>query len=172
MLLPYQKNQIGNRDSLADSFVMMAVKLESLSERYLFKPAGLSSASFKILIFVRRHPDCSPSQIMDYLGGTKSNITQRLNFLERLGFISSYKPKEGDKRKVLVCLSESGSKKLKEVLDSFRKNSVYLEKFFTQQELKNHYLFMNKLNSALGDCEQVIKDKQYKLVKHLKYEKK
>lgn len=162
MSIIYKTNEIGGRDSFADSFVLTAIRIEALTERYLFKPAGITSASFKILAFVRKHPDCSPSHIMDYLGGTKSNITQRLNFLERSKLILSARSKEGDKRKVLVSLSPEGDKKIKEVMDSFKKNSIYLEKFFTDKELAEHFSFMRKMNSVLNDCEQLIIKKNCK----------
>lgn len=162
----YKKTEIGSRDSFADSFVLTAIRIEALTERYLFKPAGISSASFKILAFVSKHSNCSPSQIMDYLGGTKSNITQRLNFLERSGLILSSRSKEGDKRKVLISLSSLGVKKIKEVMEAFKKNSIYLEKFFTEKELENHFSFMKKMNSVLNECEELIISKHCK--KHCK----
>lgn len=158
----YQKIEIGSRDSFADSFVLTAIRIEALTERYLFKPAGITSASFKILAFVRKHSDCSPGDIMEYLGGTKSNITQRLNFLERSKLILTARSKEGDKRKLLVSISPDGSKKIKEVMDIFKKKSIFLEKFFTDKELKEHFSFMKKMNSVLNDCEQLIMKKNCK----------
>jgi hypothetical protein len=80
MSITYKNKETSGLDYFADSFVLTAVRIEALTERYLFKPIGVTSASFKILFFVKKHPGCSPCQIMDYLGGTKSNITQRLNF--------------------------------------------------------------------------------------------
>ena len=158
----YKNNEVGGLDFFADSFVLTAIRMEALTERYLFKPAGISSASFKILVFVKKHPNCSPSQIMDYLGGTKSNITQRLNFLERSNLVLSARSKEGDKRKILVSLSPDGAKKIKEVMDGFKKNSIYLERFFTEKELAEHFSFMKKMNSVLNDCEQLILKKNCK----------
>lgn len=155
----YQKSEIGSRDSFADSFVLTAFRIEALTERYLFKPAGISSASFKILVFIRKHPNCSPIHIMDYLGGTKSNITQRLNFLEKSKLILSARSKEGDKRKLLLLLTNEGLKKIKKVMISFKKNSIYLEKFFTEKELMEHFSFMKKMNSVLNECEQLIAKK-------------
>lgn len=58
MSTTYKINEIWSRDSFADSFVLTAIRIEALTERYLFKPVGISSASFKILAFVRKHPDC------------------------------------------------------------------------------------------------------------------
>lgn len=162
MSITYKNSEIGDRDSFVDSFVLTAVRIEALTERYLFKPVGISSASFKILVFVRKHPNCSPSQIMDYIGGTKSNITQRLNFLERSKLILSARSKEGDKRKLLVSLSPEGTKKIKEVMDVFKKKSIFLEKFFTDKELAEHFSFMRKMNKVLNECEQLILKKNCK----------
>lgn len=157
------KSKTGDIDSLSNSFVMTAMRLEALMERYLFKPSGLSAASFKILAFVKNNKNCSPSEMLDYLGGTKSNITQRLNFLERSSFICSSKSKEGDKRKILVCLSSAGETKLTEVMNKFRKNSIHFEKFFTKEEISNHLSFMVKLNESLDKTEKLMQDCQCKL---------
>lgn len=156
----YNENQIWGHESFSDSFVLTAIRIEALSERYLFKPAGISSASFKILAFIKSHPECSPTNIMDYLGGTKSNITQRLNFLEKSNLISSARFKDGDKRKIHVSLSPAGLDKIKSVMSSFKKNSIYLEKFFTNKELTSHYSFMKKMNLILNNCEQLITEKR------------
>lgn len=157
------KSKTGDIDSLSNSFVMTAMRLEALMERYLFKPSGLSAASFKILSFVKNNKDCSPSEILDYLGGTKSNITQRLNFLERSSFICSNKPRNGDKRRVLVCLSKAGEKKLSEVMNKFKENSIHFEKFFTKEEISNHLSFMVKLNESLDKTEKLMKNCHCKL---------
>lgn len=158
----YNENQIWGHESFSDSFVLTAIRIEALSERYLFKPAGISSASFKILAFIKSHPECSPTNIMDYLGGTKSNITQRLNFLEKANLISSARFKDGDKRKIHVSLTPAGLDKIKSVMSSFKKNSIYLEKFFTEKELAEHFSFMRKMNAVLNDCEQLILKKNCK----------
>lgn len=159
-MITIPKNNIEAIDSLANSFVMTAMRLEALTERYLFKPSGLSAASFKILAFIKNRKECSPSEILDYLGGTKSNITQRLNFLERLSLVSASKSKEGDKRKVLVCLSKTGEERLAEVMGAFRKNRIHFEKFFTKQEIHNHLSFMLKLNHSLDQAEEMLKNCQ------------
>lgn len=149
-------------DSLTDPFIMTAMRLEAITERYLFKPTGISSASFKILAFVKNSPGCSPSQILNYLGGTKSNITQRLNFLEKNKYISSSRS-TGDKRKVLIFINSSGIEKFNEVINKFLENSIYLEKFFTKKELDTHFSFMLKFNSILDRCEKIIQDNRNKL---------
>jgi len=150
--------EIGN--SFANPFIMTAMRLEALTERFLFKPAGLSAASFKILAFVKNSPGCSPSQMLNYLGGTKSNITQRLNFLEKHGLVYSKRPSTGDKRKVFISITPAGNKKFDGVISNFKKNSIYLEKFFNKQELSGHCSFMMKLNLALDKCERLIADRK------------
>ena len=155
-----QRSNIG--DSLADPFIMTAVRLEALTERYLFKPTGISSASFKILAFIKNSPGCSPSEILNYLGGTKSNITQRLNFLEKNKYISSSRS-ASDKRKALIFISSLGIEKFNEVVNKFRQNSIYLEKFFIKRELDTHFSFMLKFNSILDKCEKIIQDNHNKL---------
>ena len=150
--------EIGN--SFTNPFIMTAMRLEALTERFLFKPVGLSAASFKILAFVKNSLGCSPSQMLNYLGGTKSNITQRLNFLEKHGFVCSKRSSTGDKRKVFISITPVGNKKFDDVISNFKKNSIYLEKFFSKKELSDHFSFMMKLNLVLDKCERLIADKK------------
>lgn len=151
------KNKTIIKDSFENSFIVTAVRLEALSEKYLFKPVGISSASFKMLAFIKNNNGCSPSSILDYRGGTKSNITQRLNLLERQGLISSSRPNKGDRRKVILRLTPVGNLKLNEVFDNIKKSRIHMEKFFTKTELQNHLNFMSKLDRALNECEHTLK---------------
>jgi DNA-binding MarR family transcriptional regulator len=151
------KNYKTISDSFENSFIVTAIRLEALSERYLFKPAGISSASFKMLAFIKNNNGCSPSSILDYRGGTKSNITQRLNLLERQGLIFSSRPQEGDRRKVILQLTPAGARKLGEVLDNIKKSRIHMEKFFTKKELQSHLKFMSKLDESLNKCEDIMK---------------
>jgi DNA-binding PadR family transcriptional regulator len=79
-----------------------------------------------------------------------------LNFLEREGLVMSRRPKTGDRRKVQIFISPSGVIKFSGVLDNFKRNRIYLEKFFTKEELGGHYAFMLKLNSIIDGYEKEI----------------
>lgn len=143
-----------NIDSFTDFFVMTAMRLEALSEIYLLKPLGLTAASFKILSFIKNNDQCSPMDIICYLGGTKSNITQRLSFLEKNNLVSLSRQKTGDKRKVIISLTTQGLDKLKVVREVFHDKSIHIENFFSQEELNEHLNFMLKLSDILGQCEK------------------
>lgn len=155
-------NKMEKKESFANSFIMTAMRLEALSERYLFKPLGLTSSSFNILAFIQSNKSCSPIDILHYLGGTKSNVTQRLAFLERQGLVVAKKLREGDKRKIVLDLTPAGKKKMSDILAIFKKNSIHIDKFFTKSELLAHLSFMSKLNKILDECEKLLKAKHQK----------
>lgn len=130
-----------------------ALRLEILIDRWIFKPLDLTAASFRILAILAKFGQLSPTDIIGYLGGTKSNITQRLNFLSRCGWIKTKRPQAGDRRKILVALSRTGRNKLAQVKASFAQHNLQVENFFNRAELKNFQKFIIKFNRSLDDCE-------------------
>lgn len=92
----------------------------------------------------------NPTEILELTGGTKSNISQRLDFLEKKGYIKTQKNTAGDKRKMSVKLTLTGKKKLSEMQKHISKVKLKLEANFTKKEIANHYAFFNKLNKIIG----------------------
>lgn len=135
--------------SLADLVGVTALRLESIADHLVFKPMKLTSASFRILRVLDKFGEMTPSEIINYLGGTKSNITQRLYHLNRSGLIKLRKPDTGDQRKIIASLTPHGIDSLKQVLKSFTVSQVGAENFFTPSELKNLSNFLIKLNKGL-----------------------
>jgi len=131
-----------------------ALRLEMIADRLLFKPLGLTAASFRILAVVDKCGALTPTSLMGYLGGTKSNMTQRLSFLNRAGLIKTSRVPSGDQRKILVSLTPAGRSKVKETLVSFDQYNSQIEKFFSKLEIKNFINFVMKLNRGLDACEK------------------
>jgi len=131
---------------------LTSVRLEMIAERLIFKPLKLTSASFRILAVIGKLDGITPKEILGYLGGTKSNITQRLNYLKRLSLVEMTKPESGDRRQVKVSLTAQGRASLSKISASIDHNQLHFEKFFTPSELKGFFAFIVKLNEKLDDC--------------------
>lgn len=143
-----------NHDEISGSLIYVAARLEAIANRYVFLPMGLSSASVKILGILHCDKAMSPGEILEKIGGTKSNISQRLNFLEKEGLIErTYAQYAGDKRKVAIQATPLGEKRLHEILQRLRKANVKLESNFTKQEINELRNFLKKINQVL-DLEE------------------
>lgn len=153
--LDTQINKINWRDLDIPSLVgATALRLEMTADHLLFKPLNLTAASFRILAVLDRCGASTPTELISYLGGTKSNITQRLGFLNRGGLVKTARLKSGDGRKILVSLTTAGRKQIKTVREIFETHNVHVEKFFRPEEIKGFVDFIIKLNQGLDACNQ------------------
>jgi DNA-binding MarR family transcriptional regulator len=146
-----------------EPMVCLAHRLEAIANKYVFQPMGFSSVSMKIMKMLRSHPSLSPGDLIGITNSTKSNISQRLNFLEKAGYIRrSYASDKSDKRKINLRLTGSGEKKLEEIEKRFKKAHISFSKKFTQMEIEQHEAFMRKVNSIL-DVEENELEKLFKV---------
>lgn len=136
--------------NISDPIVSTAAKLERIANSHIFIHIGMSSASIKIMCILHKTSVTTPSAIQEYMGSSRSNVSQRLDFLEKQGYISrKHSPLSKDKRKVDISLTSMGKRKLKEAEKWLRKANLYLEKYFTKKELDAHFAFFKKLNEIL-----------------------
>lgn len=136
----------------AESIICLSRRLESIANKYVFQPMGLSSISMKILKLVRRHGPLTASDMLDDLGATKSNISQRMNFLEKAGYIArKYGADKKDRRKIKIELTPKGKKTITELEKRFKKAQISFEEKFTQKELIDHRDFIKKINTILDE---------------------
>lgn len=146
------------RQPVAKQIIYIASRLEAIANHFVFNPAGLSSASVKILDILRCNTMLTPSDILEKIGGTKSNVSQRLNFLEKEGFIArTHSQYSQDKRRVAIKLTAKGNKKLSEMHERLKKAQLHLEKHFTKAELDAHYAFFEKIKLLLDTEKNEIK---------------
>jgi DNA-binding MarR family transcriptional regulator len=130
-------------------------RIESLGNRFIFDRIGMSPAAFKILTFIARKHIATPSDMLTELGGTKSNLSQRLASLERKGLIS----REGhahsdDRRRIPFSITETGKHELRQTLLIAKKAGLSFKDEFTEEELKHHTAFFTKLAHILDQKEQ------------------
>lgn len=143
--------------TLAEQIMFSAVRLEQLANRYVFGPGGLSSVSVKIMRVLERQPGLTPGEIMEAVGGSKSNVTQRLNFLQREGYVQRfYATFAGDKRKISIRLTSRGRQKFRMMDKRSKKAQLLLEKHFSQQELKDFFDFIAKMHQILDQKEHLL----------------
>jgi DNA-binding MarR family transcriptional regulator len=142
--------------NISDSIIRTAMQLESIANRHIFSHIDMTSASIKIMCVLSKCPTCNtPTKILELIGGTRSNISQRLDYLEKNGLITrKHATAESDKRKVSVLLTAKGKRKLLEAEGLIQKANMYLEKHFTQDELAAHFAFFKKLNELLDAAEK------------------
>lgn len=142
---------------LTEAIILTAVRLKSVGNRFVFTPMNLTSSRFRILRMLSKRGLLTPGEILKFSGGTKSNITQRLNFLEHQGFIRrTYSQKKGDRRNVFIKLTPKGITLVKKVMKHFQKSITALESCFTKQELSRFFSFTAKLNQLLDDNKDKI----------------
>ncbi|MFA6106797.1 MAG: transcriptional regulator [Patescibacteria group bacterium] len=141
--------------SIARLIIFTAARLEQFANAHIFKPIGLNMTAAKIMGLLYIHKKITPSDILKITGGTKSNITQRLNYLEKKGYIKRFIPKNVamDKRKIFISLTEKGKNKFGQARGLISEKSLDLEKEFSQKENDFHFEFLKKINILLNQHE-------------------
>ena len=131
-------------------------RLETLGNRYIFKPVGLTATSFKILTALRQTPT-TPSTLLTSVDCLKSNLSQRLHTLENKGLIRRLAHKhDTDRRQVFFQLTENGRRILRQAEAHARHVSLSFEKRFTKKELEQHKTFFTKLLALLAEKETAL----------------
>ena len=136
--------------SIIEPIIFTASRMEVIANRYLFRPIGMNISSVKILNLLCRKKIMTPREIMELAGGTKSNISQRLDALEKKGYIKTQKNIFNDKRKISVKLTLFGEKKLQEIKDNIKKVKLELESNFSRKEINQHFAFFDKLDKIIN----------------------
>jgi DNA-binding MarR family transcriptional regulator len=141
----------------------LAHRFESIANKYVFQPMGLSSISMKILKFLKNCGPMTASNLIEMTNATKSNMSQRLSFLEKEKYIvKNYASDSSDKRKILIELTQDGRKVIATLEKRIGKAQISFEKKFSKKEIAQHRAFVAKLNSIL-DSEEHELEKLFKI---------
>ncbi len=143
-----------NEKGLFHQLMHIASRLENNANRYYFEPMGLSITYCRILCTLTGQTGSRPTEILQIIGGTKSNISQRLAVLEKRGFVKRHIEKSGDKRNVRVELTEEGRKKYQEIKTFMLKKSDYIEQQFSADERRYLKTIIDKLNQLMDSHEE------------------
>ena len=134
--------------------VMTSARLEAFANKHFLEVFGLTLTSLKILDVLSRHMVVTPTQLMTELACTKSNITQRLNVMEKNGLIQRKALSHAkDKRKVGIGITVLGREKLSEAVRIISTKGVGFEKNFSPAEILACHSFLGKINDLLDQYE-------------------
>ncbi len=151
-----------NEDSIVVPMIRTSNRLQAIANKYVFVPMRLSPISVSIMSILKANGKSTPGDLLKLVNSTKSNISQRLNFLEKEGLISrNYINIKEDKRKVVIILTPKGKSTLIMAEKRLKKGKVALEKNFTQKEISQNRKFLEKMNELLdvqeNELEKIFK---------------
>ncbi len=143
-----------NDKGLFQRLILTATRLEANANRYYFEPMGLTTTYCKIICMLASKEGMTPTEILHQTGGTKSNISQRLDVLEKNGLAKRRVPESDDKRNVRIELTEAGRKKYLEIKEFVQKKSLFLEQEFSADEKFHMHNILDKLNKIMDGHDQ------------------
>lgn len=143
----------------SEDFIFIGEKIESMANKYVFGPMNMSLSAMRILGYVDCHDKITAKELIDLTGKSKSNITQRLNLLEKNGLLVRIKNhKSKDQRETFLKITPLGKSRMKEAFKKIEKFHLSKEKFFSKKEIEAHIKFMHKLTIFLNKEEAKLKD--------------
>lgn len=126
-------------------------RLESLANRHVFGPVGLSSSTFRILALLA-HGSATHGAILQQLDTTKSNLSQRLRGLEDRGLVR--RTNGTNRHTTTFALTVAGRRTLTRAATLARRHGLEFDGAFTRAELDAHSAFFTKLLDLIGRKEQ------------------
>jgi DNA-binding MarR family transcriptional regulator len=110
--------------------------------------------SLKILDILSKTKNVTPTYLMSELNCTKSNITQRLNVMEKNGFIKRAVLNDPtDKRKIGVEITDLGKQIISETVNGMKKKGFEVEKKLGLKETAECNAFLKTINDLLDEYE-------------------
>ncbi len=150
---PYKHMDPRKLNSVTRSILATANRLERFANSHIFKPIGLTSAIVQILYIINKQGSTTLTKLVQVLGRTKSNMTQRINLLENKGFVARSGRDSGDARKNRIILTPKGKQVYQKAINRLRVSALDIDSLFSEQELSDHLDFMAKLNAKLDECK-------------------
>ncbi len=142
----------------SEDFIFIGEKIESMANKYVFHPMGLTLSSMRILSYLENKEVTTAKELIFLTGKSKSNITQRLNILEKNKLITKDKaPRNKDQREIFLKITPLGKRKLREAFEKVKQLHLAKENFFTPKEIQEHIKFMKKLSIFLDKEDTKLK---------------
>ena len=143
----------------SEDFIFIGEKIESMANKCIFHPMGLSLSSMRILGYLHNKKVTTAKELILLTGKSKSNITQRLNILEKNGLITRSKSiSSKDKRETILKITDLGKTQVKKAMKEIEKFHLANEKIFSKKEIITHIKFMKKLMTFLDEQEVKFKN--------------
>lgn len=136
-----------------EQIICLSHRFEAIGNKYVFQPMGLSSISMHILQLLKNNGPQTSSDLIKMTNSTKSNMSQRLSFLEKESYVTKTYASNDDKRKIIIKLTPSGGKRLTDLEKRLKKAQISFEKKFSTNELAQHKAFFKKMNTILDNSE-------------------
>jgi len=112
----------------------------------------LTFGEFRVLSFIGRYPDCTPSTLVEFSRTDKAQIARTISELQNLGLIER-RQCETDRRKHRLNLSQKGHKMYQE-LGGYRKEiATRLLQHCNEQELED---LLELLHTACASAQESI----------------
>lgn len=148
------------KNNIFRQLVVTAGRMESFANRQFFEPFGLTVSTCKILALFINKEKMTSKEIIYEIGGTKANITQRLNHLEKMKLIKRCQHSKClDKRTVEIVVTEKGKKKMKEVYEFMRHRTSIFQKLFNPKDVHCCLKVLHELNFFIDNFETINPDK-------------
>lgn len=143
----------------SEDFIFIGEKIESMANKHIFAPMNTTLSSMRLLGYINSQKNTTAKMLIELSGKSKSNITQRLNVLEKNGLVRRIKDtKSKDKRETFLKITPRGKSKVQEALKKIKKFHLSKMDFFTQKEIENHIKFMKKLSIFLDREDAKLKE--------------
>lgn len=142
--------------ALSEIIIMTSTRLRAIANRCVFRESKITGTQFRILRLLMLKDQQQPTEVLRLVGGTKSNVSQRIKSLENQGFVVRSSQAGADRRNVYIAITESGRKLVEGLMQRFHKAAKSLENQFSQKEVAAQFEFFKKLNKLLDDNEQTI----------------
>ncbi len=142
--------------ALSEVIIMTSTRLRAIANRCVFRESKITGTQFRILRLLMLKDKQQPTEVLKLVGGTKSNVSQRIKSLEKQGFVVRSAQVGTDRRNVYIAITEAGRKLVEGLMQRFHKAAKSLENQFSQKEVAAQFEFFKKLNQLLDDNEQTI----------------
>jgi MarR family transcriptional regulator, negative regulator of the multidrug operon emrRAB len=113
----------------------------------LFRKVGLSQGGFLTLVVLNRNPkaELTPSELSEKIGVTRATMTGLLDTLAKDGHIQRLQHK-GDRRKLVVRLTEAGRNRLDTLLPKYMGELALLTSNLSEKEQQTLIGLLEKVN--------------------------
>jgi len=133
-------------------------RYESILENRVLKGTKFSITNLKILTILMFLGPTTQTKILKYMHTTAANLSQRIRWLEKNGFVKiKTTSKTGDRRKKVIEVKKNALKEIKHSLQLVAEFKRKLATHFTKKELMQVMKYFSKLSWILDQYEK--KDK-------------
>jgi len=144
---------------LSEIIIMTSTRLRTIANHFVFRKSKITGAQFRILRLLAKKNNQNSTDILRLIGGTKSNLSQRIKSLEKSGFVSRSTNKNGgDRRNIQLTVTQKGRELVAKLMRKFEKATSALENQFSKKEIEMQSKFFKKMNVLLDNNQNKIKE--------------